>query len=342
MDGLEEQAEAGVRVNLEQLYSQETVQIKHSSRESVITRLCEALVNPLKPLVVRKLAFRSGISLDGLRLLRDTLSDLQSSQRNVIQELEFVCLQDTQTLRVAILYCRQCGITRLSLKSYTARILRQSRDTISQSIRFGLMAEVPLPDEQTDHSGENEDHDGIYPQRPVSLAKLEYLEIANYPIGVDGASILEEAVSSLRTLKLVDCDLRSDSATLIAKIIRTSPRLERLDLSYNRHYLGSPITRELTVKTLVEKGLKHNLSLLHLDMKKHDGSHNSHRTMDLSKIDQQLDINRFLRRNFIDQPRRDLVAIPPHLWPVLLARVSAKPSALNMFLRESGASLFAR
>ncbi|CAB9507008.1 expressed unknown protein [Seminavis robusta] len=345
MDGLEDQAEAGLRRNLDQLYTHETVQIKHSSRDSVITHFCQALSNPTSPLVVRKLALRSGISSVGLQLLQTTLFKMRREGNVLMEELEFVCLQDTNTLLAAILCCRLAGITRLSLKNYNARILRINRDTISETIRSGLT--------MTDHpsvpvlEGDNDNQDGnvgenLEGQNPRNtIVELDYLEIANYPIGVDGAQILQEAVSSLKTLKLVDCDLRSDSANCIAKIIRTSPSLEKLDLSYNRHYLGSPITREMTVKTLVQKGLKHNLSLLFLEMRKHDGSSNSSRALDLSKINQQLDINRFLRRNTVDQPR-DLLALPPSLWPVLLARVSAKPAALHLFLQDTVAALFAR
>jgi hypothetical protein len=199
MDGLEDQAESGVRGNLELLYAHETVEVKHSSRELVITRLCDALKNPLRPLVVRKLTFRSGISIAGLRLLQEALLGMQCRQDNAIQELEFVCLGDLITLQAAIMCCRNSGITRLSLKNYSARVPRQSRDRISETIRSALMTVDPLSDRVHDCAEDVGAVGGGHNQARQTLVELESLEIANFPIGADGVQILEEAVISLKT-----------------------------------------------------------------------------------------------------------------------------------------------
>ncbi len=122
----------------------------------------------------------------------------------------------------------------MSLKDYRARLLRQNRDLVSETIRSGLLVD---PYQLDDDSATN---------ASGAVVMLESLEIANYPIGAEGAQILAEAMSTnsaLKTLKLIDCDLRSDSATYVAHIIRENQCLETLDLSYNRHYLGSQITR---------------------------------------------------------------------------------------------------
>jgi hypothetical protein len=261
----------------------------------------------------------------GLRWLQEALQVDDSEL--LVEELEFVCLQSIATLQGAIQCCRQSGIKRLSLKNYSARLLRQNRDLVSETIRSGLLVD---PYQLDDDSATN---------ASGAVVMLESLEIANYPIGAEGAQILAEAMSTnsaLKTLKLIDCDLRSDSATYVAHIIRENQCLETLDLSYNRHYLGSQITRELTVKTLVQRGLKHNLSLLELHMEQTRGGD----SIDRSKIDRQLDINRF-RKNYLDS-RRDPMEIHPFMWCHLLARVSAKPAALYVFLQDSMTTLFSR
>ena len=175
MDGLEDQAEAGVRANLSLLYTRENVQIKHSSRVSIIARLCDALANPLRPLVVKKLALRSGISLEGIRLLQDTLLLVNSGKGHVIDKLEFVCLQDTSTLQAAILCCRRCGVTRLSLKNYSTRVLRQSRDSISETIRSSLVMEDSMEEQGADVDDDQAVEQG---RRRPPYVKVEYLEIA--------------------------------------------------------------------------------------------------------------------------------------------------------------------
>jgi len=317
MDGLEDRAEAALESVIEQLYTNCTVKIRHSSRDSVMLRISDALkASRERTIVAKKLVFRSGISVIGLRWLQEALQ----AGRNNVEELEFHCLPDGETLYRAIRCCRQSGIMRLSLKHYNDTF---RRTLLPEIIRSGLM------------SDQCHYEDDPLPETAVTL---EYLEIANYPIGTDGAKILVTPILSnptLKTLKLIDCDLRSDSATYIAEIIRGSQCLETLDLSYNRHYLSSQITRELTLRTLTQRGLKHNLNLLELRMEQTRSV-----PMDRSKIDRQLDINRF-RKDYLEK-RRDPMAIHPSMWCHLLARVSVKPSALHLFLQDSVATLFSR
>ena len=188
-------------------------------------------------------------------------------------------------------------------------------------------------------TGYDEDEDAVSGgNNEAAPAMLEYLEIANYPLGSAGCQTICEALSrnpSLKTLKLIDCDLRSDSAIHIAQMIRDNKSLEMVDLSYNRHYNGTPITRELTFKTLVQRGLKYNLNLLHLRM---DQTHGG--PMNRSKIDRQLEISRF-RKSYIEN-KRDPMAIHPAMWCHLLEKVSVKPAATYLFLQDSVATLFAR
>lgn len=398
MDGLEDQAEAAMEGIIDQLYTNEKVEIKHSSRDTVMLRVADALRNQYRChtpphigsgsdhngndeqrriIVAKKLVFRSGVSSMGLQRLQEALQGVATSaelaaaaatnmegRRSIpetkrtrtrtinastsssIEELEFVCLPTIETLQGAIQCCRASGIKRLSLKNYGARMLRQNRDLVSLTIRSALWG----PDDglhlEDDDNATEDGFNGV-----GDLVMLEYLEIVNYPIGADGAQLLAEALStnqSLTTLKLIDCDLRSDSATPIAGILKENHHLEVLDLSYNRHYLGSPLTREMTLKTLLERGLKHNLTLMELHMEQHPpqrqswspssrsspGFHDLQQPRFLgTKLAEQLDINRF-RKAFVVQ-QRDPLAIHPNMWCHLLGRVSAKPMALYLFLQDS-------
>jgi hypothetical protein len=397
MDGLEDQAEAAIEGIIDQLYTNDKVEIKHSSRDSVMLRVADALSNHYhqrhtpphsssgsdhddsdeqrRIIVAKKLVFRSGVSLQGLQRLQEALqqgvaatrneevrrpsiqesnktSTINASSSSSIDELEFVCLATPETLQAAIQCCRASGIKRLSLKNYGARMLLQNRDLVSLTIRSALWG---LDDDRHLEENEyNDAEDGVI-NDAGNLVMLESLEIVNYPIGADGAQLLAEALStnqSLRTLKLIDCDLRSDSATPIARIIKENHYLEVLDLSYNRHYLGSPLTREMTLKTLLKRGLKHNLTLTELHMEQHPAQHHSasspsssssHQIHELQQprilhgtkleVEEQLDINRF-RKAFVVQ-QRDPLAIHPNMWCHLLGRVSAKPMALYLFLQDS-------
>jgi hypothetical protein len=321
MDGLDDQAEAVVEGIIDQLYTNHTVQVKHSSRDSLMLRVTQALKENKHLVVAKRLILRSGISMTGLRWLEDALRGLE------IEELDFMCLQTIETLERAMLCARRLGVQSLSLRTYGARLLRINRDLVARTIRSGLLS--PLSQQEYGGGGGKSTNN-------TADIKLESLSLSNYPIGSEGAQILEETVSqysALKTLKIIDCDLGTDSANTIAKIIRANPTLERLDLSYNRHFPGSNITREMTIKTLVRRGLIHNMGLLELKMDQTQGS-----PIKRSKIDRQLDINRF-RKSYLEH-RRDPIAVHPHLYSDLLARVSAKPSAVYFFLQESIPTMF--
>jgi len=71
-------------------------------------------------------------------------------------------------------------------------------------------------------------------------------------------------------------------------MIKGNTHLKELNLSYNPHFLGSGITRELTLKTLVQRGLRFNISLMQLKLKQTGGE-----PIKRAQIDKQLDISRF-------------------------------------------------
>ena len=345
MDGLDDQAEASVEGLIQQLYSSDIVEIKHSSRDTAMVRITDALKDAqLKkndditalPIVTKSLVFRSGVSIAGLQMLQQALN----IENCPIEELEFVCIRSVQELLTAINCCRQGGATirRLSLKNYRPsnnrlRLLGQEGyDAPSETIRdavFGSLVQYEDEDEELDVDGSGQSLNF------APLESLHTLEIVNFPLGTSGAEILADSVAknkTLTTLRLMDCDLRSDSANAIATMIKGNTSLRTLDLSYNRHYLGSEIRKEMTLKTLVQKGLRYNLSLMELIMYETRGS-----PLKRGKIDRQLAINRFRATAYTEH---DPFSIPATMWPYILAKVSAKPSALHLFLQDSAFTLF--
>ena len=340
MDGLDDQAEASVEGLIQQLHTNERVEIKHSSRDTAMLRITDALkdaqmksTDAALPIVTKSLVFRSGVSIAGLQMLQDALNIDDCP----IEELEFVCIRSVQELLAAINCCRQrANIRRLSLKNYRPSTNRlrllghESHDAVSEAIRdavFGSLVRFEEEEELGDGNGQRQNFE--------ALKSLETLEIGNFPLGTPGAQILADSVvknRTLTTLRLNDCDLRSDSAIAIAQMIKGNKSLRELDLSYNRHYLGSEIRREMTLKTLVQKGLRYNLSLMQLYMDETRGS-----PLKRGKIDRQLDINRFRATAF---KKHDPFSIPPTMWVHIFARVSAKPSALHLFLQDSVVTLF--
>merc|ERR1712157_390494 len=120
---------------------------------------------------------------------------------------------------------------------------------------------------------------------------------------------------------------RSDSATDLAALIQGSPQLQILDLSHNRQF-RSRLTREMTLKTIVKRGLRDNLSLFRLHLHGFDDD------IDRSRLDQHLDINRLLVDFQTNKQDKRVFDLPPGLWCELLARVSVKPAALHFFLQQ--------
>lgn len=345
MDGLEDQAEAESRHLIERLYTHETVEIKHSSRDSLMLRITDALLMMMgtpqssivmdsffatngtsteQPFATRTLVFRSGLSTTSLARLHRALNQPQCP----IQQLEFVCLRNENEIEMALQCARleHCRIDRLRLENYrpAVRPSREDREALALTIRNGVFGDTIIIDEQASSTA-----DGPLPH-------VRCFELVGFPLGTVGARILAEPAArntTLDILRIMDCDLRSDSTVFVAQMIRGNKHLRELDLSYNQHYLASPLTREMTIKTLVAKGLKHNLTLQDLGMRQPDGS-----TIKRKKIDAQLAVNRF-RKDFVDN-KRDAFEIPTSAWPHVIARVSVKPSALHGFLRESAVALF--
>lgn len=325
MDGLEDQAEASLQGVLEQLCTQETVEIKHSSRDTVVFRITEVLKNhhlrnPEEPIVAKSLVFRSGISVAGLHMLQQALRSYDA-----LEALEFVSLRSIQELKGALQCCHEASLRHLSLKRYNATVTsgaRNDRKEIVQTIQEYIFGEPNFDDGTPSVS-----------RFPKGIPTLRILEIANYPLGSEGAQILTEAIAentTLTNLRLIDCGLRSDSTNFVASMIRRNKSLVELDLSHNRHHLGSALTREMTVKTLVQRGLRYNLSLLELTM---EGI-----AFNRTKIDRQLGISRF-RKAYIDTCNNPF-SVPIGLWPSVFAKVSDKPAALYFFVRESTVALF--
>jgi hypothetical protein len=334
MDGLDDQAQTALASIVGQLYTHETVQVKHSSRDLIILGVTEALKNPSSTIKAKKLILRSGISLTAIGWLEQSL--LKTYGDHKIKELEFCSLQDFGVLQKVFECCRNCGITKLTLRSFLS-YQRKRHEMVSEAIRSGLI---------TNHTNGKIDR-FIFSEHldqlrtlnnssPINISCLEYLEIDNYPIGVIGTQILSTApvcTVGLRVLKLLDCDIRSDSANYLAQIIRLSPKLQTLDLSYNQQF-RSKLTREMTIKTIVERGLKDNLSLLYLRLNGVDND------IDISKLNKHLDINRLMVNYNTKREYRQLFGIHPAIWSDLLARVSVKPAALYFFLQQNITTIF--
>jgi len=290
--------------------------------------------------------------------------------RERMEELEFIGLQNATVLEEAILCCRRLGIRSLILNTYGSRLSRLSsidRPMVARTVRRGLLKE-PFTEEAAPNCGSGDEglddncNGTTESGNRRGKQPLESLTLSDYPLGSEGIKILLDAFLSkehrgtLRTLKLISCDLRSDSALTIAGIVRGSPALERVDVSHNRHFLGSAIACEMTAKTLVSRGLVHNLTLLELVMgDDFDPYMQKHSRL----LNQQLSINRFLKRYLEGRRARvrgagndagddagdggitvDLADVHPYIYGNLLARVSPKPSAIYFFLRECIPTLF--
>jgi hypothetical protein len=266
------------------------------------------------------LVLRSGSSPASLGLLQAALA----SPNSTIRELEFVGLSSLAELTGALVCCCHGGkIRRLRLENYRLPTRPSSRqqEAVARSICHHVLGEAHISDSTKDNR-----------ETPVALKTLE---IVGVPLGTVGAHVLTEAVAhnqTLEVLKLMDCNLRSDSATSVAETIRRNQSLIALDLSYNPHLLGSPLTQEMTLKTLVRRGLTFNLTMRHVVLPQTGGIIRD------GPMKRQLDVSRF-RQDFVTK-KRNVFDIPPPVWPHLLARVSAKPSALHLFLLESVVSLF--
>lgn len=337
MDGLEDRAAASLDNLVEQLYTNEVVEVKLSSRDIVILRITEEIKasavsanGQQRRIVTKTLVLRGGLSMQGLRMLHEALP-LSTS----LEALEVFNLHNSEEIRAAVDCCRvQPRIRTLALKRFsspTSRRTGEGRVVLATTIRDAVFGSAAYDDdEDRPQQQQQQHHDGI--------PTLETLELSNYPIGAQAVHILTEAMArneTLKTFRLMDCDLRSDSAKAVATMIKHNTTLETLDLSYNPFYLGSEITRELTIKTLIQRGLRHNFTLK--DMKMDQAW--LPKTFNRRKLDRQLEANKF-RRDFV-RDGHDPFALPATLWPKILSRVSVKPTILNQFVQECAVALFA-
>ena len=315
MEGLEDTAEASMNDLVDQLRSKDRVEIRHSSRTTVMLRVCEELKAPTT--TVKSLVFRSGTSISDLERLADALRF-----NDTLEALTFVCLTTTQEIRAAIGCCRHSPhLKSLSLMNYTPSISRregEGREMIAATICEAVFG---TPVDQLHGSR----YEGGVPN-------ISVFEIDNYPLGSQGIQILEEPIASsksLTVLRLTSCDLRSDSARSVAEIIKRNRHLRVLDLSHNRLFLGDGIKREMTLNDLVKRGLRFNTSLLELELQT---------IPNFGKIELQLRINRF--RVACLEANRDPFSVPPKIWAEILGKVAPKPSVLYETLRYGAMVLF--
>mmetsp|Transcript_117559 Transcript_117559/g.339867 ORF Transcript_117559/g.339867 Transcript_117559/m.339867 type:complete len:325 (+) Transcript_117559:67-1041(+) len=323
MDGLEDAAAEAAEKVLWQLQTKEVVEIGRSSRHSTMIQVCEQLES--EDTVCKVLVLRGGISVNHLPAFQEALEVNQS-----IEGLHFVCLKSFEELEGAIECCRrQPRIQTLTLENYSAtgnRRRTQDGDP-AQVICETIFGRSEAMTSRT--FSLNQKH-------APRIPNLTTLEIEGYPIGTKGIEMLANVLSgnnTLLTLRLKDCSLRSDVACFLAKMIKHNTCLRELDLSYNRHFLAPGMTREMTFKTLVQRGLRFNTSLVDFKMECAFGE-----PVKAKKIQQQVDINRF-RKKCIESGD-DMFSIPHPLWGRLLTRVAPKPSTLYQFLRDGTALLF--
>lgn len=351
MQGLEDQAQRELQSLLERLHSptssssSDILEIKHSSRDRLVQGVLEALITDSAPRRrLHTLVFRSGLSVTSLRRLQTALNHhATTSPLSNVHTLVFVSLRTEEEVALA-LRAATCGastahggngnggIQRVRLANYrpdTARLSREDRESLARTLRRGISGD-----------GDDDDDDDAPPPHGVTC-----VELVGYPLGGVGVQTLAPAVIThrvLTVLRLMDCDLRTDAIHHVADMVRNARRLRTLDLSYNRYLIvtASPLTREMFVKTLIRKGLKYNDSLHYLIMRSgnHDDDDDDDRCRCPAAVNRLLSANRFCHD--FQHHRRDAFAIPPGVWPHALARVTAKPSSLYRFLRQTSTALF--
>eukprot|EP00523_Entomoneis_sp_CCMP467_P010875 CAMPEP_0168731120 /NCGR_PEP_ID=MMETSP0724-20121128/7086_1 /TAXON_ID=265536 /ORGANISM="Amphiprora sp., Strain CCMP467" /LENGTH=383 /DNA_ID=CAMNT_0008778087 /DNA_START=228 /DNA_END=1376 /DNA_ORIENTATION=- len=332
MEGLDNQAEQELRSIRDKLYTQNVVEIKHSSRDNLMARICEILCSSInsggisssssdqnaheethenvqaQPTIqATSLVFRSGLSLTSLVLLKVALG--QPACRG-IEELDFVNLWSMDQVRAALRMVRRQppgsesdNDERLDNSAEPAR--DDNIDKQGATIRT-LKFTAFRPRERMRGAGRalaellvQEFFD--YAKRGGCYDHVAEFHLHAYPFGSVGSQVLAPAVAqntTLNVLRLQDCDLQSDSATSVAQMIRHNTTLQVLDLSDNPYYLSSDLTWEMTVKVLIRHGLQHNTTLLELPLMV------SRRTgrkalPSRTKLDKHLKLNRFAHAYFV-------------------------------------------
>ena len=380
MDGLEDQAELEFQSICQKLQNNSVVEIKHSSRDTLMARICQVLCDDTAPpMNVQVLVFRSGLSLTSLLLLQTVLKheeqkhDAQQEQQQKEEEpndndnslssprcpklhtLEFVNLASLEQVQEAIQCCRiRSTISTLKLTSFlrTSIILQQ------QQAPNNLHVMVDIDPDRMRRPGRLLAE--LFASHLLSdpIPHLQHLMIHGYPLGSVGAQVLAPDVATnttLQTLGLLDCDLRTDSANAVAAMMRGNKCLRVLDLSLNQFYLANALTWEMTVKTLIRKGLMYNTTLQDMPMDlahAKNSSNPSSRTTGRGKsfvappqlpqrhkIDRHLALNRFCNRYF-DQQNMNPMIVPLGAWPSILKRASIKPATLHRFVQDCAVAVF--
>jgi hypothetical protein len=156
---------------------------------------------------------------------------------------------------------------------------------------------------------------------------LQALTLTDNPIGDQGATVLAEALSSrsrsrsstLTSLQLDGCSIGTIGAVALAAMLEKNNRLENLNILINLDIAAKG-------KRALVMALNCNTSLLDMDM--------NLRGLDRSvqhHINHNLTMNAF-RRNYVSW---NGAPIAPFLYPLILWRVSEKPSLLFLFLQEN-------
>jgi len=324
MDGLEDTAEAGMNELVDQLRSRNRVEVRHSSRSMVMARICEELKAPTT--IVKSLVFRSGVSTSNLQRLEEALR-----VNETVEAVSFVSLKSLEEIRAAVACCQdKPRIQSLSLLNYNPSTNHNGVEgitTIATTICETIFG-IPLLDDRT------ADDPLLQNTYVGGVPTIRHLEVDAYPLGSQGIQILEDAIASstsLLSLRLTRCNLRGDGASSVVKIIKRNRYLQVLDLTYNPFFLGDGFKREMTLKNIVNGGLRFNLNLLELQLQTPPAAK-------IPKIDRLLDINRFWAN--YSKPGSNLSSVPFSAWPELMARVAPKPTVLFAVLRDAAPALF--
>jgi hypothetical protein len=154
---------------------------------------------------------------------------------------------------------------------------------------------------------------------------LEALSLFMTGFGGKAAKVLADALlhnTTLKTLHLFNCKVGSAGVIRLADLLKTKNSLEVLSLREINSI-------SVDAKLCLVKALSYNTSLLNLDIS-WAGIRTGHQARHSTKM------NRF-RKEYLS---RDRSLISHGLLPNIFARVSAKPSALFLFLQETRDMLF--
>jgi Ran GTPase-activating protein (RanGAP) involved in mRNA processing and transport len=282
-------------------------------------------------------ALQANTSLEVLKLLDDN----RIGNDGVIALAEG--LMHSQSIRV--LHLEFCGLTGSEGVAYIARLLDANATlqelTLSNNcigndgaiaLAEGLMHSQSIRVLNLMNCGIGTNGAAAVGRLLEANATIEELDIShnyfdNY-FDEAGCSALADGLShnqGLRNLNLQNCSVHSEGAKRIGLTLKSNSHLERLNL------LRNSITKE-GFEALAE-GLSCNTTLLHLGLDRYD----RWLLAVPSSINVCLAANRMLHGLRSQEPG----SIRPFLLPLILARVSSHPAALDIFLREHFPDLLA-